>query len=167
MYRNSRPVDTVFSGGELLYFRLFSDWVEAGRFAESQIPCPDQSVNRTQHGARPWYVLIPEPTPNVPESPEELNRRRRTIHMGLVRMQAADVPRDYEERGNTYQFVLEHDPLDHNYHHCEIRIYRNGHRLSKNELRKATAAKKHYRHEMSLAAKMILSPAIATGKSKP
>ena len=85
--------------------------------------------------------------------------------MGIVQREIATLPREFVYQGDVYTFVLEHDPLEHNYQHCEIRIYRNGNRLTKNELKKAKAAKLYYRHEMASRATLLLLPEVAQTES--
>jgi hypothetical protein len=83
--------------------------------------------------------------------------------MGIVKVAVSGLPMLYEESGVTYVFKVEHDPEDHNYCHCEIRLYKNGHRLTKDELGKAKALKKHYRDALYKTATLFLRPEVATG----
>lgn len=127
MFRNGRPVDETISPNEYLYFRWFSDHVGSdGKLNQGNIHCPDQSVNRSANRGRCWYVLLPEPS-------DDPGRANRKLCMGVVRILASDVPSSCEHGGWEFSFRVEHDPIEHNYHHCEIRLYRNGDRLTKNE----------------------------------
>jgi hypothetical protein len=156
MRADGRPPYQDFEPSEVLSFRWFSTDCEAdGSIRRNNLPVPNQSVNRSKHGGRAWHVLIPEPWPDDV-------RTKRNLCMGIVQMSVAGVPDDYGENGASYQFVVEHDPMNHNYCHCEIRVYKNGRRLTKEELKKAKGAKKHYRDGVYKAAKTILRPEVAT-----
>src|SRR5262245_20594483 len=116
MRRRGRQPQNDFAQDEPLYFRWFSNWIENRGVRPGNVATPNQSVSRAGHGGTPWHVLIPEPKPvgNV-ETTDDRRRRNRRICMGIVRITRADVPGDFVESGRTYRFVLEHDPLDHNY----------------------------------------------------
>lgn len=87
--------------------------------------------------------------------------------MGIVKITRADVPVDFVEAGRTYRFALEHDPLDHNYQHCEIRVYLDGRKLQKTDLEKGAGkkAKLHYRTVLARNARILLEPEVATAGS--
>ena len=129
---------------ETLYFHWFNDWIEAaGLIRPANIPCPDQSVNRSGLGGRSWYVLIPDPVGK--SSP---------ICKGIVGFSASHIP----DPIGAYSFVVEHDPLLHNYHHCEVRVFKNGDRTQVPD----KEYKKHYRTELAKHARILLLPEIST-----
>lgn len=149
-----------FDLSESLFFRWFSDYFEAdGSIRRSNIGIPDQSVNRGRHGGRAWHVLIPEPEPKTAETQKHLC-------MGILRLPVSGIPGSFQEGNASIAFVVEHDPEEHNYCHCEIRVYRNGHRLTKDELKKAKLVKKFYRNEMFKAVKLLLHAEVSTGGKK-
>ena len=161
MYRAERATLDDFDDDELLYFRWFSDWVtrdEKGstRLRPAQIPVPNQSVNRSKHGGKCWDVLIPEPA-----SDRDLPRR---ICQGVVCVPVSGIPEPLDGR---FEFRVEHDPDDHNYCHCEVRVFdddvrvvRAGNKWSVSK-GQATAIKKYYRVAMA-GASILLWPEVAT-----
>lgn len=162
MRRNSRPVrECSLADGEF-YFRWYSDWMDNDLAVRSDnLQPPNQSVNCGSWGGRPWYVLIPDPM-QPKTAADETARQRRRLCMGIVA--ALTVPDDYVEGSVTYHFALEHDPLEYNYHHCEIRVYRDGQRLSDADLSKGPGkkAKKHYRIRLAEHCRIILLPEVGT-----
>ena len=164
MRRGNRDVANDFEQRENLSFRWFSDWViDDGRLNPDQIPIPNQSVNRESLGGRCWYVLIPRSRGNEAESQRREPIRRR-LCQGIVQITVNGIPSPYVGTdGSTYTFHVNHDPLDDNYHHCEICGLRDGERLHAKKQTKFV--KKHYRTMVADAASLVLKPEIGTGKS--
>lgn len=145
MCRGTVPVP--LSPGESFYWRFYTKELssEDGP-TDAMIKPPDQSVNRSGLGGKPWFALMPEP--GVIDS-EAIAKK---LNMGILTFQATAVPTPFQSDTSTtrFDFVLEHDPLDHNYHHCEIRVYSSGRRFAeatatKSEKTEWKAAKKYYR----------------------
>jgi hypothetical protein len=146
MWRRGRPVVNDFGHDEPLFFRRYSNELEEGRIGKEtsgRIPVPDQSVNRKKHGGRFWHALIP--APNAPA-----DRIKTWIGQGVLEVPIVAVPPPTIIEGTEFSFQVEHDPEDHNYGHCEIRMYRDGKRISKNE---ADAEKKDAKHRIRMAKK--------------
>lgn len=165
MFQNGRPTLTHLAPNDEFVFRVFSDWLDGNELKRDQIPpCPDFSVNHIKNDGKWWHVLLPDPAPKQPESPEEKKRRRRALCTGVVGFRG--IPSRCEFSGIQYRFVVEHDPLEHNYCHCEVRIYENAKRLSRSDIDGLKAngkkIKKHYRNEMFYEAKVILAAEVST-----
>lgn len=159
MRRQGRVIVERFTSSEWLYFRWFSDWFETeGQLRSSQVPIPDQSVNRRGCGGRCWFVLVPEPACNV-------ERVHRQLGQGIVAIKVSDIPEEFMDGEQRYSFLVQHDPEDHNYQHCEIRVFGQRGRLDKSTI--AKAVKLYYRFEIAKAARLLLRPEVATGRSKP
>lgn len=158
-YRNKRAVVNQFEDSERLYFIGFSDWIETdGRIRSAFVPIPDMSVNRSGLSGRFWFVLLPEP--EYPEDDFALTKRR--LCKGIARIRACELPNHFVEQDKTYSLRVEHDPLDHNYHHSEIRVLQDGVWIRGKDL--STEVKKHYRSKISDHARVILKPEVSTGK---
>jgi hypothetical protein len=114
--------------------------------------------------------LFAEPTDGA-------ERREQKLGGGIVRAPAAAINSKVallDQVTTKFEFRTEHDPLDHNYHHVEIRLYRNGTRLDgtatkklkgveKSEWRLATA---WYQAEMSKTACLLLRAETGTREEK-
>lgn len=112
MYRQGRPVDPDFESEEDLYIRFRS--VVGERPNISDIQCPNHSVNRSKFSQAEWVLL---PT---------------FSDWGYGAFKVKDIPDTIiRQEGDPYDFMVEHDPLDENYSHCEIRSYVNGVRRNK------------------------------------
>lgn len=166
MRQDDRLADELVDDSETLYFRWFNDWIGSDqKIEQNHIPMPNQSVNRSGHGGKCWFVLIPDPAESD-EGPNENMRRNRRLCQGIVCLVASRIPTGIEINGRKYTFRVEHDPETYNFQHCEIRIYCDGeHILDKRQLdkRKHTAAKKHYRASMCDCVRIILRPEVSTG----
>lgn len=157
-YRNGRDICDQFQPGEELYLRWFSDWIdERDALRPAHIAFPDQSVNRSGFGGRCWHVLLPEPAFDKAQT-------RRRLSQGILKLPASSVPSPITESGQLYSFAVKHDPEEHNFHHCEIRVYRNGQRARDN---KSTTkiVKKYYRTKIAEHVKILLRPEVATASA--
>lgn len=107
MKREGRPIDPVFESEEDLYFRFTS--VVGKKPNVRDIHCPDQSVNRSKYSEAEW-VLLPD-----------------FLDWGYGVFKVGDIPDSITRPiGDPYDFMVEHDPPEENYSHCEIRAYVNG-----------------------------------------
>ena len=124
-YRNNRPKLTPLPENTKLFFRFFcNNAAPNGLPTKAGIPCPDQSVNSLVGDGEPWFLLLPEPGQT-----RKQNHRGRCS--GIVELDRTAFPIQILNFGTTvYTADVEHDPQDHNYQHCEIRIYANGSRVS-------------------------------------
>lgn len=115
MYRNNRPVDPAFLPEEDLYIRFNA--MEGQRVDPLCIRCPDQSVNRSKYSEPEWVLLDSYP---------------KFVGWGYGAFKVRDVPENIDSGGGVvYEFSVDHDPLDDNYSHSEVRAYRDGERTSK------------------------------------
>jgi len=106
MHRRGRPIDPLFESSEELYLRFRT--VLNDKPNVSEIRCPNQSVNRAKYSEAEW-VLLPS-----------------FLDFGYGAFKVKDVPEKIERpEGNPYRFKVEHDPIDENYSHCELRAYVN------------------------------------------
>lgn len=158
MMRRGRPLDAQFSPAELLFFRCTLDGAETvtlpdgtshRRVRPAHIHFPDQSVNREKY-SRPWYVLLP----NADQG------SRDWIHWGVARVAVAALPPPQQSPGNVqYAFTVEHDPMEDNFGHCELRAYKDGQR-EKNKNKINATVKKTYRQLLSERTRVILEPLV-------
>jgi hypothetical protein len=127
MYSHGRFADAGFSPFEILYFRFTArNLDDAGGFRLAAIRFPDQSVNRQKYG-KPFDVLVPQP-----RKLDRGGRSKEWLYCGVAAFPVGCVP-DYLEDGKGQvicDFRVEHDPLDYNYAHAEIRAFVEGKRLS-------------------------------------
>lgn len=147
MLRNDRDDDQNFDPDEFLYMRWGkADLTDDDRVRPENIRCPDQSVNREKHNGRDWFVLLPDP--EHPKSPAWLC-------MGVLRFRVSNVPKPIEHAGSEHTFSVVHDPTDRNFHHCELRAFKDGRR---NPKKVAREAKKHFRTALGLAVELVIAP---------
>lgn len=115
MQRRGRPIDNVFAPTENLCHRVnkqsFVRGQTAGQFLIN-FPMPDTSVNRSKPDGQPADVL--------------LQLWPQYEHWGIVAFEVRQIPTPDEtpERAATY-YKVQHDPIDHNYYHSEIRAFRD------------------------------------------
>ena len=110
MFRNGRPIDSVFSPDEELYIRF--DRTDGKNVDPGCIRAPVQSVNRSKYSKAEWVVLA-----NYPKF----------LNWGYGSFKVCDVPESItSEYGITHFIKVEHDPLDDNYSHSELKAYKNG-----------------------------------------
>jgi hypothetical protein len=149
MYRRGRPVDPLLSPTERLFLRCQCEWVDVDRIKPAHIHFPDQSVNREKY-SYPTDVLLPDATP----------RSADWVLWGVVAFQVADVPADSTTSGGvSYRFTAEHDPLEDNFGHTELRVYKDGVR-EQNKDRINPKIKKEYRTRLALRTRLIVPPLI-------
>ena len=119
LLQQGRAIDPEFAPGESLYLR-YSPQIEATEDLPASamaIRFPDFSVNRGKY-SEPEDVLIP----NWPD-------------FGIAAFRVRDVPTSVSGRGIVYEFKVEHDPLELNYAHSEVRTYKDGKRRREVKLR--------------------------------
>ncbi|MEQ9588017.1 MAG: hypothetical protein RJS97_08695 [Parvibaculaceae bacterium] len=159
MYRDGRPVFEL-EPDEQVYIRWFNNHFKGGIPDPDQVFVPDQSANRVSGGGRCWYVLLPEPqnNPDNPDKPDDA-RRTRCLCMGILGVQASVAEKTTMQADCQFDFRFEHDPIKHNYYHCELHVYRDGERLTKamadglkrQDRTTFRAAKKWFRTEIAQA----------------
>lgn len=150
MLRRGRPVDPSFSLREKLYFRCKCDAVmDGGRIKPKQVPFPDQSVNRQRY-SKARDVLLPLST--------GAEHSRKWLFWGVAMIRVRDVPGAALDGSQVeHVFRVEHDPLDENYGHSEIRVYKQGvHMREKREI--DDLVKKEYRTNLALRARVVVQP---------
>ncbi|MBW4444358.1 MAG: hypothetical protein KME10_24695 [Plectolyngbya sp. WJT66-NPBG17] len=139
MYRAGRHVDPEFEDDELLYNRCQALHVAEQRLLPTGIKFPDWSVNRSKY-SEPDDVLIPT-----------------YLDWGIVEFQVDSVPKKLESLGNVvFEFKVEHDPVDDNYSHSEVRTYKEGIHHKNVEVNKTV--KKQFRQMLSDRTRLIRSP---------
>jgi hypothetical protein len=154
-YQLGRPISPRFEPSERVAFRFYRNDVGLdGKLKAAAIRPPNQSVNRLGLGGKAWFVLLP-----APDCPAE--NRRKQLCMGVVTIAVNQIPSGCAENKKQYLFSVEHDPLDHNYQHCEIRWYEDGHRIPSKingkDVKLPTGVKKYYREEIANRAIVYLS----------
>lgn len=158
MLRMDRPPDPLFFPEELLYLRCTLEGAETlsaddgslrRRVRPAYIHFPDQSVNRQKY-SRPWHVLLPGASEDS----------RDWILWGVACVPVAALPPPQETAGKVlYEFTVEHDPLDDNFGHAELRVYKN--RQRETDKKKINAkVKKTYRQLLSEQTRIILDPLV-------
>jgi hypothetical protein len=151
MYRRGRSIDNLFDSTEELYVRCKKDWINDGESIKpANIRFPDQSVNRAKY-SKPRDVLLPDSS----------GRYREQIHWGVARITVNDVPRVIVSTGGGVEchFTVEHDPLEDNYGHSELRVYKEGNRV-KDGKKVNQKVKKQYRTIVGLKSRVIVRPLI-------
>ncbi len=122
MLRRGRPENQNFSNGEELYRRVHPDYFrpELGPIPVYAVELPNTSFNRQSPNGKPEFVLY--------DVKARIHRRA----FGIVAINCEHVPFqsgiDLAEPKST-RTVVEHDPLEENYFHSEIRV-----RDAKNEI---------------------------------
>lgn len=156
MKRRGRLEDQNFLSAEKLYMRFKSDWLdENDHILPACIHFPDQSVNRDKC-SEAYDVLLP-------------NNESRAIDMvfwGVASVTVDDVPKSdgtnveskAKNKAAQLRFTVEHDPLEDNYGHTELRVYKNGSRTRKSNV--AELAKKAYRTKLAGKTAVVIRPAI-------
>ena len=135
MRSNGRKFVDVASD-EFLFFRWFNDHLECNGLPQpAQIKVPDQSANRSGLGGKCWYVLISDLGVSAENAAKNLC-------MGVFQILARDIEYKVTIKETEFWFVAEHDPVDCNYFHCELRAFRNGARLSGDEARRLSKGEK-------------------------
>ena len=132
MKRNGRAVLEGFKPEELLFFRFDAEDLEQGELSIQSISIPDQSTNWSRLGPAEWLRLCEYP---------------KFANCGLVEIAVNGIPPDIIDEGGTeYRIIPTHVPLEENYPHSEIRIFKSGNHISYDERRKLSkTAKLKYR----------------------
>lgn len=113
MLRNNREADQDFAPKEGLFIRFKSFNEE--ELIPFEIKSVNQSLNRSKHGCQPEWILL-------------------TCYKneGYGVFKVRDVPPyKISQGGIRYDFKVEHVPLDFNYCHSEIHVYKDGTRQNK------------------------------------
>jgi len=149
MRPRGREPDPTFAPSELLYMRVRRCHVEGARLTDvSAIRFPDQSVNRSKY-SKASDVLIPDPNHE---------RSSRWIHLGVLGFPVEAVPACLTTNGHVVcDLRVEHDPLERNYAHSEIRAYRDGTRIREKK-GIGRAHRKRYRLAIMEEARVVIDP---------
>jgi hypothetical protein len=147
MLRQGRPVDSKFDVTEKLYRRCVDREVREGRPFVDQIPFyPAMSVNRSKF-SKPHDVLYPDYFDTC----------------GVLSFTVGDIPEPYQiEGGARYEWKPEHDPLEENYSHTEVRTYRDG-AFDRNHQIGSKLVKKYFRECLRRRARIEIVP----GEGRP
>ncbi len=139
MYRAGRPVDPDFADDELLYNRCRAVHVAEQRLLPEGIKFPDWSVNRSKY-SEPDDVLLPSYS-----------------DWGIVEFKVDSVPKKLISPGEVvFEFKVEHDPVEDNYSHSEVRTYKGG--VHNKKIDPNTAVKKQFRQMLSDKTRLIRFP---------
>ena len=123
MYTANRLKVPDFDPAENLFVRVEPDQVINGEVKITAIRLPEQSVNRERFSP-PWWVLIPSP-----EQPAEKFR-----DCSVFAIARSDVPSKVEVSpgvDHVFEFRVAHVPVENNYAHSEIGVFRGGHQQRK------------------------------------
>lgn len=91
------------------------------------------------------------PDVNIPRS-------REWIYWGVAECEVGQLPAADQTDGNiVYTFTAEHDPIDVNYSHTELRVYKNGNRATPDE-NVNKHVKKRYRIKLAERLRLKISP---------
>lgn len=150
MYAKGRPLDPEFLGTEQLYSRCKLDWIdENGHLKPTYVRIPDQSVNREKY-SQCKDVLLPDGSP----------QSRAWLLWGVASVRVEDLPPQSQSAGGvTFQVTVEHDPLDDNYGHCELRVYKDGHRECDSK-KVNSKVKKEYQVKLARRTRVIVRPLV-------
>lgn len=147
MMAKDRPEDQHFADDELLYRRFRPEDFEGGEVAPEAFELPDMSVNREKYGPPEWLLLEEE-----------------YADWGVASFRVRDIPRDrpmLHEGVVAYVLSPRHGPLEYNYPHSEVRVYRNGiHLCRQNNNIHLLEPEFHlrWREHLSLASKVAIAP---------
>lgn len=151
MWRRGRAVDPEFAPEEFLYVRCRKCHVTNTRLTDvAAIRFPDQSVNRQKY-SKPQDVLAPEP---ANENSKEW------IYWGVAGFSVDSVPSSIVDDDRVIcDFNVEHDPLEYNYAHSEIRVYVKGERVREKK-RINRVRRKRFRLAIMDKAVVVLEPLV-------
>lgn len=156
---DNRPLNNKFEDDELLFMRFVSDDVDpafGNRLPVGAIKFPDFSVNRGLY-SQPTDVLIPN-----------------WIKHGIAELMVKNIPQpilsgnEKDKNRKTYEFKVEHDPIDinhpyyskqgfENYAHSEIRVYKDGtHQKTEDKAKIPPTVKKLFRTYISDSASLVI-----------
>lgn len=141
LLRQGRIVDRQFDSSERLYHRCQLRHIDSERLLPEAIRFPNFSVNRSKY-SEPEDVLLP----NYQD-------------WGIAAFEVIDIPESQSTDTNTeYSWRVEHDPLDENYAHSEVRTFKNS--VYTENLKVPTTIKKEFRQILSDRARVIHKPRI-------
>ncbi|MEX1268854.1 MAG: hypothetical protein WEA56_07620 [Balneolaceae bacterium] len=130
MFRNGRKLDQKFDAKEKLFQRFSKLSSLKGAIYPNSIRFPDFSVNREKF-SEPLDVLLHD-YPNL-------------LKLGVASFKVKDLPGPQKtgdkKKKTTYCFKAEHVPLDDNYAHSEVRVYKNGKYSTKTNVAKTIKTK--------------------------
>lgn len=146
LLRNGREIDTYFDPTEKLY--VWFQFSDGDRVNPASLRCPDQSCNREKYCAQPEWVLLP-------------NNQDKGIGVFEVQDIPSSLPEFQEgakkdENAKLRDFKVEHDPLDMNYSHSEIRAYKLPDFIRDSKC--TNTVKTQFKHQLSVKIKIIKQP---------
>jgi len=143
---NARVKDNAFAPAERLFY-LFPK-LDGGEVSFQEIQFPDQSTNRAKYCGTPeWLYLTLYP---------------KYLSYGIASFETSAIP--FELTSSTtklkYYFFAEHDPLDDNYSHTEVRCKnKDGIRIPFEEKKRIhKSVKMAYRMEIGQASAVLRAP---------
>ena len=143
LIQGNREIDDYFSPEEKLYIRCLSDHVtKNGRVLDQGFRFPNFSCNREKYGELE-DVLFPV-----------------YLDWGVATYQFRQVPSTLlsGDQKRTFDIRVKHDPLEHNYPHCEVRAFED--RVKLDNVPKAV--KKQFRQKMSEMASVFKTPNLSS-----
>lgn len=142
---------TSFYVDEELYYRIKRESLEQdGSIKPAMVHFPSQSVNCSQLGY-PTDVLLPN----------ERADSHQNLVLGVAIVLARELPTPYTTGSGAqetrYEFCIEHDPVELNYGHCEIRVFKGG-KEERSSSKIGNTVKKHYRTIVGLKSRVAVRP---------
>lgn len=123
MRTNGRPLDPYFHPDERL-FRRVPIWMwddPADRPGPEAVELPDMSVGRSRYGHAEWVRF------------DVLNNHF-FAEWGVLAVRVGDIPPKFWQLGvYQYTFHPSHEPLEKDYPHTEVRVYKNDTHISLDE----------------------------------
>jgi hypothetical protein len=115
MMQGERLPDQEFLDEELLFRRFSFENLRDGEISPAAFELPDMSVNRGKY-AKPDHLLVSE----------------QNKEFGVASFRVEDVPVNDAVWHSTVKYLLQvfHEPHRKNYAHCEIRVFRDGTRIT-------------------------------------
>jgi hypothetical protein len=147
MKTGSRHPDPIFTDEERLFRRFRPEDFDGGEVAAEAFELPDMSVNREKYGPPDWLLLDED-----------------FLGWGVAGFRVKDIPRGKEilHLGViVYVLQAEHVPLRLNYPHSEVRIYRDGNRVWRdNENLRLLEPEFHlrWRERLSRVCRVVIQP---------
>ena len=146
---DGRPVDQGYRWYHRLYYRCAAEDVAGDRLLPVRVKSFDVSVNWSKY-SKPWDVIFGHPDAGIALFVVcEINRDLPTeLPKSAARPELQPKPRTYRPW---------HEPLDENYSHTEIAVFRDGMRVKKTS-QISDEAKKEFRQIISDRSRVIRSP---------
>jgi hypothetical protein len=147
MKTGSRSPDPIFTDNERLFRRFRPDDFDGGEVVAEAFELPDMSVNREKYGLPHWLLLDEESAGwgVAGFRVKDIPRGKDLLHLGII----------------VYVLHAEHIPLRLNYPHSEVRIYRDGNRICRENDNLALLAPEfhlRWRERISRVCQVVIQP---------